>query len=104
MAMTYITLEQARKHLNLDESFCDDDDYIEQLIEMTETVVEKNICHKLSDMEGEDGNIPSPLCHAILLMVGNFYSNREPVVVGTITAEMPLSFQHLIDLYRDYAG
>jgi hypothetical protein len=102
--MAYITLDQAKKHLNLDECFCDDDDYITHLIEMAETVVEKAICHKLSGMEGEDGSIPTPLCHAILLTVGNFYSNREPVAVGTITAEMPLSYQYLIDLYRDYAG
>ncbi|MDR1882997.1 MAG: head-tail connector protein [Prevotella sp.] len=102
--MAYITLEHARKHLNLDECFCEDDGYIAQLIEVARAVVEKAICHKLSDLEGEDGNIPSPLFHAILLMVGNFYSNREPVVVGATPAEMPVSYQYLVDLYRDYAG
>jgi hypothetical protein len=102
--MTYITLDQAKKHLNLDDCFCEDDDYIIQLIDVAEATVEENICRKLSDMEGDDGVIPSPLCHAILLLVGNFYSNREPVVVGATPSKLPLSFEHLISLYRDYAG
>ena len=57
----YIYLEDAKHHLNIDQDFQDDDMYIASLIEVAERVVEKDIDTKLSDLEDEDGDIPSPL-------------------------------------------
>jgi hypothetical protein len=97
----YINLDEAKKHLNIDDCFCDDDMYIGQLIEVSEAVIERDTGLKLSDMEDGNGNIPSPILHAIRLLVGNFYSNREPVVVGATPSEVPLSYRHLISTYID---
>ena len=66
----YITLEQAKKHCNVDSSFTDDDTYITSLIDVAETVVSKDICENLSDLEVE-GVIPTPLLRAGLLLIGN---------------------------------
>jgi uncharacterized phage protein (predicted DNA packaging) len=99
----YIQLYQVKKHLNIDEDFRDDDEYLMQLVQVAEKVVEKNIDIKLEKLEDEDGNIPIPLTQAMLLLVGNFYANRESVAFAS-TNNVPYSYQYLIDLYRNYRG
>ena len=47
-----------------------------------------------------DGCIPTPLLHAMLLMIGNLYQNRE--IVANKTTPLPFAYQYLIDLYRNY--
>ena len=101
--MAHIDLQLAKRHLNVEESFTEDDEYIKGLIEPAEAVVEKDICEKLSELEKEnEGKLPSPLRQCILLMVGQFYANREPVAFVQ-SAEIPLSYSHLVSLYRNYA-
>lgn len=98
--MAYITLTQAKKHCNIDEDFLDDDIYVTGLIDMAEVVVANHIHDTLADLE-VDGVLPAPLLHAIKLMIGNFYENREPVLVGTISAALPFSFEYLLDSYTN---
>ena len=45
-------------------------------------------------------SIPEDLRHAIILMVAHWYEHREPVVVGTTAAEVPMSAQSLLNRYR----
>lgn len=99
----YIQLYQVKKHLNIDEDFHDDDEYLMSLVEVAEKVVEKNIDTNLKKLEDGDGFIPSPLIQAMLLLIGNFYANRESVAFAS-TSEVPLSYNYLIDLYRNYRG
>lgn len=100
--MAYVDLQLAKRHLNVEESFVDDDEYIKGLIEAAEAIVEKDICEKLSVIAEEgEGEIPAALRQGILLMVGQFYANREPVGY-TELREVPLSYSHLISLYRNY--
>jgi len=47
---------------------------------------------------------PEPLASAVLLMLGHLYENREVVVIGTITAELPLSVQYLLRPYKLHLG
>ncbi|WP_321331893.1 head-tail connector protein [uncultured Bacteroides sp.] len=100
--MVYITLAQAKEHCNIEAEYTDDDSYINSLIEVAEAVVAKDICENLEDLTG-GGELPSPLHHAMLLLVGNYYANREPVAFAN-SAEVPLSYKHLISLYRNYGG
>jgi len=97
----YITLDKAKEHCRVDSSFTEDDSYITSLIEVAEVVVSKDICEDLADLE-IDGVIPAPLSQAALLLVGNYYSNREPVAFAN-SSEVPFSYKHLIQLYRNYS-
>lgn len=99
----YVQLYQIKKHLNIDTEFHGDDEYLMSLVEVAEKVVENAIDTKLKTLEDGDGEIPSPLTQAMLLLVGNFYANRESVAFAQST-DVPLSYQYLIDLYRDYRG
>lgn len=99
----YILLDDAKKHLNINEEFHDDDLYISSLIETAEKIVERNIDTNLKDLEDADGDLPSPLIQAMLLLIGNFYANRESVAFAN-SVSVPYSYQYLIDLYRNYRG
>lgn len=102
--MAYVDLQLAKRHLNVEQEFTDDDEYISGLIEAAEVVVSKDICVELDTLVEEGGkDIPASLRQCILLMVGQFYANREPVAFAQ-TSEVPLSYSHLVALYRNYAG
>lgn len=44
--------------------------------------------------------LPADLKSAALLLVGHFYENREAVVIGTITSQVPMAYEALIQPYR----
>ena len=50
----YIYLEDAKKHLNINKDFLDDDMYIASLIQVAEEIVEKDIDTRLADLEDEE--------------------------------------------------
>lgn len=99
----YVQLYEIKKHLNINSDFHDDDEYLGYLEEVAEKVVENNIDTKLRKLEDGDGDIPSPLKQAMLLLIANFYANRESVAFSQST-EVPVSYKYLIDLFRNYRG
>lgn len=102
--MAYVELQLVKRHLNIEEEFVEDDEYINELIDAAEAVVSKDICMELKTLVDEESKkIPAPLRQCILLMVGQLYANREPVAFAR-SSEVPLSYSHLVSLYRNYAG
>lgn len=97
----YITLAEAKKHLNLDSGYTEDDAYIESLISTAENAVQQHVNRPLEEMAESGGTIPAPLLHAMLLMVGNLYQNREIAGYKNIMNNQR-SYDYLIDLYRNY--
>lgn len=99
----YLSIEDVKKQLNIDEDFIDDDMYIFDLIEAAETVVERHIDNKLETLiDGGSGTgLPAPLLQAIKLLVGNWYNNREAVTYAA-SSEVPLSYCYILDLYKNY--
>ena len=45
-------------------------------------------------------DVPQGIKQAVLLMVGNWYENRQEVVVGRIATELPKSAEYLLDQYK----
>lgn len=102
--MQYLKLELIKKHLNMDESFHDDDSYLEALGDVVEEVTEKHIDVSLKKLTADNnGKIPTPLIQAMLLLCGSYYSNRENVAFAS-SAEIPLSYSYLLSLYQNYGG
>lgn len=88
----------------MDESFHDDDSYLEALGDVVEEVTEKHIDVSLKKLTADNnGKIPTPLKQAMLLLIGNFYANRESVAFAS-SAEIPLSYSYLLSLYQNYGG
>ena len=90
-----------KKHLNIDEDFTEDDAYLYSLIQVAEQAVEMYIDKPLSEISDENGKIPDSLRHAMLLLIGNLYDNRESTITLNIN-EVPHAFQFLLDLYQKY--
>lgn len=97
----YITLIEAKKHLNIDDFFEDDDNYILGLIKVSEDIVSKRIDKPLINCVTSDGELEASVKHAILLMVGTLYNNREATTPLNIK-EVPYSFEYLADLNKHY--
>lgn len=97
----YIQLDLAKKHLNIEDDFIEDDEYILSLIDVAESAVRVHINEDFASIADKNGGcLPSPILQAALLMIGNLYQNRE--AVGTKTQELPFNYRYLIDLYRNY--
>ena len=76
----YLTVEDLKKHLNVDHS--EDDSYITDLIEVAEDYVATYLNAPLTDyVEGEQ--LKPSVKHAIRLCVGTWYANRESVAFAT---------------------
>lgn len=97
----YIQLDLAKKHLNIEDDFIEDDEYILSLIEVAESAVRVHINEDFVDIAEKNGGVlPPPILHAALLMIGNLYQNRE--VIGNKNLALPYNYQYLVDLYKNY--
>lgn len=99
----YATLDMAKRHLNIEDAFTDDDNYIEGLIDVAEEKVAAELCMDVDGMASinKNGSLPSPLIHAILLTIGAYYTNREDI---TTVQTRPLEYgvKYLTQLYRNF--
>ncbi len=96
----YLTIEQIKKHLNIDLSFTDDDEYLDSLSHVAEEAVAKYLDCDLTDLY-VNGELPQAVIHAMLLFIGNMYKNRESTTSAPVNI-VPHSFELLCDLYRNY--
>lgn len=98
--MLYLTLDEIKKHLNIDSDFTEDDAYLESLETVAVELIQKHIDHSLNLLE-VDGKLPLSLQQGILLCIGNFYNNRESVAYAQ-SHEVPSNLQWILDLYQYY--
>ena len=97
----YVSLDDAKRHLNIDSWFEDEDALIEDLILVSQKAVENDIKYSLEETLNEYGQLDMPLKQAILLMVGQLYRNRE--VSSELTfKEVPKAYDYLLQPYRNY--
>lgn len=92
----YVSVEEIKRHLNID--YEEDDLYLQDLIEAAEDAIERFIQQTLKDVE-VDGKLPASLKHAVRLMVGGFYANREPAAFAA-ASEIPYNLHFLIIQFR----
>ena len=99
----YATLEMAKKHLNIEDGFVDDDRYIDSLISVAEERVAAELCISVEDMASinQGGDLPPTLIHAILLTIGAYYTNREDVTTAQ-TKPLEYGVKYLTQLYRNF--
>ena len=92
----YVSVEEIKRHLNID--YEEDDLYLQDLIEAAEDAIERFIQQPLKDIE-VDGLLPASLKHAVRLMVGGFYANREPAAFAAVN-EIPYNLHFLLIQFR----
>jgi uncharacterized phiE125 gp8 family phage protein len=52
---------------------------------------------------GSTDNVPSDLKHALKLLIGHWYLNRESVALGTIASKVPQTVDALLAPYKTYS-
>jgi hypothetical protein len=44
--------------------------------------------------------VPADLLHAVKMLAGHWYENREPIIVGQAISNVPWSVNALLDQFR----
>lgn len=102
--MNHLTLKLIKEHLNLDNDFTMDDEYLSMLGDVVEQVVERHIDDSFAYLANANGgHLPTPLIQAMLLLLGTYYANREHIAFNA-NYEVGNSYTFLIDLYRNYSA
>ena len=93
----YVTIEDLRKHLNIDHN--EDDAYLRELEEVAEDAISTFLQCPLSSFEKPGAcshtEMKPAIRHAIRLLVGNWYANREDVAFAA-PAMLPHGVQSLL--------
>ena len=99
-----ITLAQAKAHLNLDPDFTDDDTYITELIGTVEIIIENDINRTMEEVALLYDSVKSmkALTHAAKILLATYYANRESIAFGVQANKIPLSYEHIVNAYRNY--
>lgn len=110
-----LELDIIKQHVRLEPDFVEDDVLIDTYATAARKLVENRTGRTLYATETEvpkdsDGNVTDEtalvldddMTTAMLLLIGHWYANRESVVIGTITAEVPMAVDALISPYRHY--
>jgi uncharacterized phage protein (predicted DNA packaging) len=98
-AADLLPIELIRKHLRLD--YEDEDDLIALYAESA-LAWALWFCDNPKLLEVDD--FPASFKAALLLLIGHSYANREAVVIGTITAEVPMAVESLLWSSRNWSG
>lgn len=97
-----VSLELFKKHVRADD-FADDDTYLEHLLEVAqESVINATNRTEAELTEMGGGSFPVSLKHAIMLLGGHLYNQRESVSQVQLHA-VPDSLQALIKPFRKLA-
>ena len=98
----FLEIDRIKKHLNIDDYYKDDDNYLVYLYEVAEKVVEKHTDTSLKKIAEENGGeLPPPILHAMLLFIGDMYKSRESISFGSV-ASIPFSYEYILSLYKNY--
>lgn len=96
--MAYVTLNELKHHLRVEVDA--DDAYLTTLIKVAEKAIGNELGRDLVYWT-KHGVLPDPLKHAIMLLCGDLYNNRESVAFAT-PHEVPRSLDYLLQPYRLY--
>lgn len=97
MAITDLAL--FKKHVRADD-FANDDEYLAHILDTAEMAVVTATNRPLEELlEMGDGNLPTPIVHAAMMLGAHWYNQRESVSSVQMHA-VPDSLQSLIKPYR----
>lgn len=93
-----ITLDEIKDHLNIERSDKFYDSYLLSLLDAAKQVVQLHICDSIDSKTSEE---QLPLAHAIKLLVGTWYMNRESL---SNLSKGNHSYDYIISLLKNYGG
>lgn len=107
MANTYTSVAELKQHLNIELDRTEDDNYLLELIAVSEMAV-SNYCNGGLQEAATiviDGvtytALPKAVKQACLFLAAHFYLNRTPIAF-TSTSELPYTFTFLLAPYKNF--
>lgn len=97
--MAYVSLADLKQHLKVEVTA--DDAYLTTLIEVAEIAIGNELGKPLANFVDDNNALPTPLIHAIKLLCGDLYNNRESVAFAT-PHEVPRTLDYLLQPYKVY--
>lgn len=91
------TINELKANLNIETTYNDEDGYLLNLLEVTESVVFNYLDKELSDF---DTIIPAPIKQSIIMLASFYYENRTHVAFGQ-SYKIPYTFELLLFKYRN---
>lgn len=92
-----ITIDELKQHLNIEKEWNWDNQYLQSLLDAAQVVVQKHICDSIDGKS--EGQLP--LAHAVKLLVGTWYMNRESL---SNLQRGNHSYEYILSLYKNYGG
>ncbi|MCM1022411.1 MAG: head-tail connector protein [Muribaculaceae bacterium] len=97
--MAVVSLALFKKHVRADD-FSDDDEYLQHLIDSAEVAVIAATNRSEQELiDGNGGEFPAPLKHAVMMLAAHWYNQRESVSTAQMH-EVPDALQALVKPYR----
>ncbi|MGQ7253974.1 head-tail connector protein [Vreelandella titanicae] len=110
-----LELDIIKQHVRLEPDETEDDALLDTYANSAVRYIENHTGRKLYATDeavpkDTDGNVTDEhalvldddLVDAMLLLIAHRYANREAVVVGSISSELPMAVKDLIEPYRHY--
>lgn len=98
-----LDLSLIKTHLNIEQDYEQEDEYLKFIASVAENAVRNELdMVDEAGYYGEDGEYKPEIKHAMLLMIGTLYANRESEVFAT-PHELGHSYTYLNMLNKDYS-
>lgn len=91
------TIDELKQNLNIESTYKDEDAYLLNLLDVSESVVFNYIDKEISDFTTA---IPAQIKQAIIMLASFYYENRTPVSFGQ-AYKLPFSFELLLFKFRN---
>lgn len=100
-----ISLSLFKQHAHIDDDIVDGDELLQQYLDAALLRAERYMDRKVYETEVPDTDatgvvLEADITQAVIMFAAHLYANRETVVIGTITAELPQGFKYLLMPYR----
>lgn len=97
--MQAIPLDTLKHHLNIEAEWTGDDRYLEALERSARAALSAMTNRDLDELTEAEEEIAR---EALLLLVGEWYMQREDAVVGAAVNRLPNGVEHLVHLLKSY--
>ena len=111
-----LELDIIKQHVRLEPDFVEDDTLLDTYATSARKLVENRTGRTLyataNDIpkDSDTGEVTDDsalvldddITTAMLLLIGHWYENRESVVIGSTTSELPMAVESLISPYRHF--
>ena len=96
--MKWLTLEQIKQQLRIEEDFTDEDKLLDMYGESAEEVLLQYLNRTYEDIMEVYGRVPAPIVQASLMLVDTSYQYRSPVSTQSMS-QVPYTFDLLVKPY-----